>query len=259
MSNKPLMVFVHGWGLHSGVWQPLIEQLEPHVECLCIDLPGYGTRANEASPSSLTELAHDLLQKAPAQAHWCAWSLGGMAALEAAATNHEYFKSLTLICSTPKFIREKDWPLGMPARIFKNFYNELEADYHSGIKKFLLLQAGSGTVARDAVKKTTSLLKKHPEPSSETLRKGLHILDISDLRDRLSGLPVPCRILSGRRDRIVHPDIGQQLSGMLDNAELIEFNSGHAPHLSHTGELANLLLERLNCPNTADHTGKVSQ
>ncbi|MFX4228832.1 MAG: hypothetical protein ACFHHU_13450 [Porticoccaceae bacterium] len=81
-------------------------------------------------------------------AHWRAWSLGGMAALEAAdpATSNA-FQSLTLLCSTPRFCqRTEDWPQGMPLKIFTNFANELETDYHSGIKKFLLLQAGSAIV-----------------------------------------------------------------------------------------------------------------
>ena len=241
MGNKPTMVFVHGWGLHSGVWQPLIELLEDQFNCLCVDLPGYGKRAKEQSPNSLFALADDLLQSTPKQAHWCAWSLGGMAALMAATNTAQHFQSLTLICSTPRFTHGKAWPQGMDPKIFSNFSAELESDYHSGIKKFLLLQAGSGTVARDSVKKTTDLLKKHPEPSKETLRSGLAILEESDLRQKLSNVDVPCRVLSGRRDRIVHPSVGQHLSNLLPNSEHIELNSGHAPHLSHTQELAEIL------------------
>jgi len=241
MGSKPTMVFIHGWGLHSGVWQPLIDLLEDQYNCLCVDLPGYGKRSREQSPSSLAALADDLLESTPDQAHWCAWSLGGMAALMAATRSPQHFQSLTLISSTPKFTHGKDWPQGMDPTIFSNFSKELESDYHGGIKKFLLLQAGAGSVARDSVKITTDLLKKHPEPSKETLRSGLAILKKSDLRQHLSNVDIPCRILSGRRDRIVHPNIGQHLASLLPNSEHIELNSGHAPHLSHTQELADIL------------------
>lgn len=241
METKPTMIFVHGWGLHSGVWQPLIELLKGQYDCLCVDLPGYGERSGQQSPNSLEALADDLLQSTPEQAHWCAWSLGGMAALQAATRTSQHFRSLTLICSTPRFTHGKDWPKGMNPAVFSKFSNELETDYHSGIKKFLLLQAGAGTVARDSVKKTTALLKKYPEPSKETLRSGLAILEDSDLRHQLSTVDVPCRVLSGRLDRIVHPNIGQHLSSLLGNSEHIELNSGHAPHLSHTQELADIL------------------
>lgn len=251
MSDKPVMVFVHGWGLHSGVWQPLLDQMESRYQCICIDMPGYGSRVAETSPDNLGELADDLLQQAPDAAHWCAWSLGGMAALAAATWQQHRFQSLSLLCSTPKFVRDKDWPQGMPPRIFTNFVNELEADYHSGIKKFLLLQAGSGTLARDAVTKITTLLKQHPEPSSATLRAGLNILHSCDLRGQISGLSIPCRVLSGRRDRIVHPGIGHDFSQMLGDVEHIELNSGHAPHLSHTSELANILQKPVNAPGNA--------
>ncbi|MEQ9568110.1 MAG: pimeloyl-ACP methyl ester esterase BioH [Pseudomonadales bacterium] len=251
MADKPVMVFIHGWGLHSGVWQPLLDQMESRYQCICIDMPGYGSRAAETSPDDLNELADDLLQQAPDAAHWCAWSLGGMAALEAATRQQQRFQSLTLLCSTPRFVKDKDWPQGMPLKIFTNFVNELETDYHSGIKKFLLLQAGSGTLARDAVTKTTALLRQYPEPSSATLRAGLNILHNSDLRGQISELKVPCRVLSGRRDRIVHPGIGHDLSKMLGDVEHIELNSGHAPHLSHTSELADILQKPVNNPKEA--------
>jgi len=36
------LVFIHGWLLSRGYWQPLIERLAPDYECLCYDLRGFG-------------------------------------------------------------------------------------------------------------------------------------------------------------------------------------------------------------------------
>jgi len=247
VADKPTMVFVHGWGLHSGVWQPLLDQMESRYQCICIDMPGYGSRVAETSPNNLNELADDLLQQVPDAAHCCAWSLGGMAALQAAIKQEDRFQSLSLLCSTPRFVYGSDWPQGMDLEIFTKFADKLDADYDSGIKKFLLLQAGSGIVARDAAKKTAELLKKYAKPSRETLKAGLKILKTGDLRDQITRLPIPCRVLSGRRDRIVHPEIGHSLSKMLGDVEHIELNSGHAPHLSQPRELANILCKTVDC------------
>ncbi|MBE9041648.1 alpha/beta hydrolase [Oscillatoriales cyanobacterium LEGE 11467] len=41
-SSKPTLVFLHGWLLSRRYWQPLIERLSPHYQCLCYDLRGFG-------------------------------------------------------------------------------------------------------------------------------------------------------------------------------------------------------------------------
>jgi len=41
-SSSPVLVFVHGWLLSRGYWQPLIELLSPTYQCLAYDLRGFG-------------------------------------------------------------------------------------------------------------------------------------------------------------------------------------------------------------------------
>ena len=47
------LVFIHGWLLSRGYWQPLIERLAPDYQCLAYDLRGFGqsqcSRANDSS------------------------------------------------------------------------------------------------------------------------------------------------------------------------------------------------------------------
>jgi 2-succinyl-6-hydroxy-2,4-cyclohexadiene-1-carboxylate synthase len=40
-----VLVFVHGWLLSRGYWQPLIDRLSPHYQCLSYDLRGFGRSA----------------------------------------------------------------------------------------------------------------------------------------------------------------------------------------------------------------------
>lgn len=40
--NPFVLVFVHGWLLSRAYWQPVIEQLTPHYQCLTYDLRGFG-------------------------------------------------------------------------------------------------------------------------------------------------------------------------------------------------------------------------
>lgn len=40
--NPCVLVFIHGWLLSRGYWQPLIERLSPEYQCLSYDLRGFG-------------------------------------------------------------------------------------------------------------------------------------------------------------------------------------------------------------------------
>lgn len=100
-SASPVLVFIHGWLLSRQYWQPIIERLAPHYQCLSYDLRGFGesigsqaaasypTQAsNSAQPSSrysLAAYAQDLgalLQKLEINQAWLiGHSLGGSIAL----------------------------------------------------------------------------------------------------------------------------------------------------------------------------------
>lgn len=90
-----VLVFLHGWLLSRRYWQPLIERLAPHYQCLCYDLRGFGdSELGKAAASSLAEryspaaYAEDLailLQKLEISSAWLiGHSLGGAIALWAA-------------------------------------------------------------------------------------------------------------------------------------------------------------------------------
>lgn len=44
------LVFIHGWLLSRGYWQPLIERLSPDYQCLAYDLRGFGQSASGLEP-----------------------------------------------------------------------------------------------------------------------------------------------------------------------------------------------------------------
>lgn len=44
------LVFIHGWLLSRGYWQPLIERLSPDYQCLAYDLRGFGQSVSGLEP-----------------------------------------------------------------------------------------------------------------------------------------------------------------------------------------------------------------
>ncbi len=49
------LVFIHGWLLSRGYWQPLIEQLAPDYQCLAYDLRGFGQSQSSAVTESICQ------------------------------------------------------------------------------------------------------------------------------------------------------------------------------------------------------------
>lgn len=45
-TDSHALVFIHGWLLSRGYWQPLIERLAPDYQCLAYDLRGFGQSQN---------------------------------------------------------------------------------------------------------------------------------------------------------------------------------------------------------------------
>jgi pimeloyl-[acyl-carrier protein] methyl ester esterase len=80
----PELVLIHGWGLHGGIWEPLLPLLAPHFRVTVVDLPGHGNSEWQDS-EGLPAFADAVLASVPQQAAWLGWSLGGLACQCAAA------------------------------------------------------------------------------------------------------------------------------------------------------------------------------
>ena len=65
-ASKDVLVFIHGWLLSRHYWQPLIEQLSPHYQCLSYDLRGFGhsQRCQESSGTQQLDSGYGLLDYA---------------------------------------------------------------------------------------------------------------------------------------------------------------------------------------------------
>ena len=60
------MVLVHGWGMHSGVWQGFVQQLAAYCQVICLDLPGHGA-SDKLLTYSLDSMSQALLAAIPVE------------------------------------------------------------------------------------------------------------------------------------------------------------------------------------------------
>ncbi len=241
VGKGPPLVLLHGWAMHGGVFAPLVERLRAMRTLHVVDLPGHGRSRDSAVPLELDATVAAILSQVP-EAPWCAWSLGGLFALHAAAAHPERVSALAMVCASPRFVRGTDWRYGVSPEIFRDFAQGLRSDYRGTLDRFVALEAFGSDRARDAVRALRAALFAHGEPPAERLAQGLELLQTTDLRGALPRLRVPSLWIAGRRDRLVDPRAMRDAAALAPDARFVQIeHGGHAPFLTHADEVAEAI------------------
>ena len=240
----PPLVLLHGWGLHGGVFAPLVARLSARFQLHLVDLPGHGRSRESSTSLTLHDCAAQILRQTPA-APWLGWSLGGLVALHAATVSAQV-RALALVASTPRFVRAADWPHAVEPEVFVQFARDLEQDHASTLQRFLALDTMGSDHARSELRTLKDTLYARGEPSAQALRQGLALLQDSDLRAALPGLRIPSLGLSGRRDRLVPPSAMAAAAVAAGGCHVDVAGGGHAPFLGHADQVVHHLLAFLH-------------
>jgi len=247
-SGAPL-ILLHGWGLHSGVWENSLPILEKHFHCYIVDMLGHGESTLDNCQSfnlnEMREELNQLIKKIDSnKILLLGWSLGGLIAMDYLnhygldkKSNNEAKKieKLILVTSNASFCKKDEWPHAMDEAVLDNFAEQLEQDYKKTVDKFMTLQM----FGADDYKQSLKLLKKsmasRPMPSIETLRQGLQILKTVDLRSALKKITQSVLLISGEYDRLMPYQAADDMQQLLSKSEHFMIKgAGHAPFISHT-------------------------
>lgn len=228
----PALVLLHGWGLHSGIWEGLLPRLEDRYRVMCIDLPGHG-RSDWHGQATLDDWVNDVLTVAPPTAAWLGWSLGGLLAMRAAVLAPGRVSALLSLASTPSFVRRSSWQSAMLPVLLDTFAGELEQDYSRTLGRFLALQVRGSEQASAVLGTLRKQLLACGEPNAQALSAGLAILRDSDLRSELQTIAAPVQLIMGERDTLVPLNAAKQTQALCRDARLeIIAGAGHAPFLA---------------------------
>ena len=248
VGRGPPLVLLHGWAMHGGVFAPLVARLRDRHTLHLVDLPGHGRSHDSQVPLALEDCVDAIAARVPA-APWCGWSLGGLFALHAAATRPTRVPRLAMLCASPRFVRDGDgeWKYGVSAEIFHDFAAGLRDDYRGTLERFVALEAFGSEHEKDELRALRQELFARGAPTARALADGLALLETADLRPWLPALPVPCLWLAGRRDRLVDPRAMQMAAARAPASTFhVHEHAGHAPFLTHAGDVAAQLLEFLH-------------
>lgn len=241
----PDLVLLHGWAMHGGVFDGLVQALAPHYTVHCVDLPGHGYSAAARLALAPGPVVAAVAARLP-RAVWVGWSLGGVFALHAALARPGCVRGVALLCASPRFVCDtapgSDWPFGMSTALFDAFAAGLRNDWRGTVERFVALEAFGTEDARQTTRALRSALFARGEPSAQVLADGLDLLQSTDLRAQLGGLTMPSLWLAGRRDRVVDPRAMRAAADLAPAARFEQVaHAGHAPFLTHPDVVAGLL------------------
>ncbi|MBN45940.1 MULTISPECIES: pimeloyl-ACP methyl ester esterase BioH [unclassified Methylophaga] len=246
MGQGPDVVMLHGWSMHSDVWQPLAEILAQQFTLHLIDLPGHGQSEWQADALQIDKVLTQLADNVPQTAYWLGWSLGGQLSLAFASRYPQRVTKLVLMAANPKFVTADNWSEAMDAAVFAVFAGQLNHDQRETLKRFVLLQARGAKGSRETIQllaEKTADNVAHPE----ALQAGLALLETLDLRSELAQLQIPVKCLLGDRDQLVPITLVESLSELNKTISIDRIaGAGHAPFISQPQLCADKINEFFN-------------
>ena len=220
------LVFLHGVsGGAPGATDLLPRLTPPGWRGLAWDMPGYGASA-APDPFDFEALTQALLAMLDAagldQAVLVGHSMGGMVALQTAATFPNRVSGLVLACCTPAFgtssgaqqqafLARRLGPLDEGASM-----RELAVE----LIPTMVGPGGDPQVVRDAV----DLMAAIPPAS---YRSAMHALTRFDQRAALGALTMPALVVAGTHDGVSQPAVLRHMAERIPAARYLELDAGH--------------------------------
>lgn len=236
------LVLLHGWGLNSGVWEPISHKMQQDFRITLIDLPGFGRNA-ECLPDNYTldEVTDMVAAVIPVEATVLGWSMGGLVAQNLAIRFPQLMKKLVLVATTPKFEMADDWP-GIRPDVLNVFEQQLERNFSKTLDRFLAIQAMGSPSSKHDIKTIRHHVQRFPIPDEKALRAGLGLLSSVDLRTNVSELNVDTLRLYGRLDSLVPHSAVEKIQALQPDCQSHVFaHASHAPFISHIDEFYEVL------------------
>lgn len=254
------LLFIHGWGMHGGMWGEVLTRLADAHRVLAVDLPGHGFSAGSGmrnvgcegagfatcydplSIRHLDALVDELSAQFPEPLTVCGWSLGGQIAQRWAMRHPDQVSRLVLVSSTPCFVQKTNWLCAMAPDVLAAFAAALEQDYAATQRRFLTLQMRGGERERELLAALRSSLVARGEPDVAALQCGLEMLRDVDLRSYLPAICQQTLLICGDRDTLTPLGASQYMADHIPAAKLAVIRgAAHAPFLSHPDEFVKQL------------------
>ncbi|CAM8323330.1 pimeloyl-ACP methyl ester esterase BioH [Candidatus Methylopumilus planktonicus] len=235
------LVLIHGWGMHSGIWEPIIDRFSNQYTLHLVDIPGMG-KSHVINPYDLDHVTEEISKALPPSFDILGWSLGSLIAIKMSLMYPKKIHRMVLVGGTPCFINQTDWSYGVDIRDFNNFANNLFKNYKSTMINFYILQLMHSKNSKLIIKKLKEMEAVENPPEIKSLQLGLDILLNNDLRNDINKIKHQTLLITGDMDRLTPKSASMWLESHLKESQLkLIKGASHIPFLSHSDEFFNCL------------------
>ena len=235
------LVLIHGWGMHSGIWEPIIDRFSNQYTLHLVDIPGMG-KSHVINPYDLDHVTEEISKALPPSFDILGWSLGSLIAIKMSLMYPKKIHRMVLVGGTPCFINQTDWSYGVDVRDFNNFANNLFKNYKSTMINFYILQLMHSKNSKLIIKKLKEMEAVENPPEIKSLQLGLDILLNNDLRNDINKIKHQTLLITGDMDRLTPKSASMWLDSNLKESQLkLIKGASHIPFLSHSDEFFNCL------------------
>ncbi|WP_154028857.1 alpha/beta fold hydrolase [Buchnera aphidicola] len=239
--GKIHLVFLHGWGLYSMVWNKIIPILKPYFTLHIIDLPGFGKNIN-CPIMNLDQISIYLINTVKNKAIWIGWSMSGLIVHYLGLNYPHNILAVIYITSSPFFIQTKIWP-GIPINLLKSIKKKILINYTEFLMQFNLIHVINVTQNSKynfTIKK--NFFQKYPNPRKQAIEIGYQWLKKIDYRTIQLSKNIPILQIYGELDNLVPIQTCQIIQSLRKNYNSIVIDGAkHAPFLSHPNIFCNIL------------------
>lgn len=248
------LVFLHGWGLNAGIWQPVAQRLSQHFHVVTVDLPGFGNSVdctvNDYDLKKVCSLVAEVIEQPSVI---IGWSMGGLIATELALSYPEKVTALVTVASSPMFVERDQWH-GIKANVLASFHRQLSDDVAKTIDGFLKIQAMGSPQLKHDIKQIRDLVMKQPMATRDTLDQSLNLLSDCDLRQQLVNIQQPFLRLYGKSDSLVPRRAIADIAKLAPQSQQHVFEqASHAPFISDFDSFCQTLITWLGANTTGNN------
>jgi class 3 adenylate cyclase len=145
------------------------------------------------------------------------FSGGGPAAIRYSVRHPERVKALVLIDSFAHYVREPDYPVGLPPESFRRYLAWLSEEWGSGASFGLAPSRSGDAIFRERLARFERLGRR-PEQAAELSRLAMQ----QDVRDLLPAISVPTLVVHRRDDPYIRVEAGRYLGSHIPSAKYVE-------------------------------------
>jgi pimeloyl-ACP methyl ester carboxylesterase len=251
--SGPPVILCHGTPFSSAIWRPFADALGNDHTVYVWDMPGYGASSKAAEHAVDLGLQGELLADLIVEwgldrPHVIAHDLGGAVSLRAHLLHGADYGSLMLVdvVAIP--------PTGSPFFRFVQEHPGLLADLPAYIHEAIVtayIRGAShrGLRAEDLDALVAPWLTAEGQPAFYRQIEQFDERYLDELQARLREIDIPVRIIWGREDAWIAPEVGRRLSEAIPTASLrLVDGAGHLVHHDAPAALADEIRGWLQAP-----------